>query len=70
MRWKSSEVKGFITIKTLFSFHPFEGRVRRVCIWRTKALRTGCFSTDVGSKTQKELSHDTRYDFTPTRMVV
>ena len=51
MRWKSSEVKGFVTIKTLFSFHPFEGRVRRVCIWRTKALRTGCFSTDVGSKT-------------------
>lgn len=32
VRWKSSEVKGFITIKTVFSFHPFEGRVRRVCI--------------------------------------
>ena len=44
-------LRDLLPLKHCFSFHPFEGGVRRVCVWRAKASRTGYVSTDVGSKT-------------------
>lgn len=43
--------RDLLPLKLCFSFHASEGKVRRVCIWATKALRTGCDSADAGSKT-------------------